>query len=140
MEGCQPNIPGPSPKVRRYAKDWAERGRKSFLGEQGLLTKQDNRFFAYPHSNTNLTEVWPRYNESRDTRRRRKDPSQVFSANEFCLGDVAKHDDELVELLTNNSSAVYYSVHYCQWWLYCMMYACMYVFVPALSKLLLPTY
>ena len=83
---------GPNPKAKRFAEDWAERGFKSSIGEQGLLSKRDIRFFAYPHSNTNLTEVWPYYYESRETYERllafkkKMDPNQVFSANGLCLG------------------------------------------------------
>jgi len=83
---------GPSGKAKRFAEDWAERGFKSFIGEQGLLSKRDIRFFAYPHSNTNLTEVWPCYYESRETYERllafkkKSDPSQVFAANGTCIG------------------------------------------------------
>ena len=83
---------GPSGKAKRFAEDRAERGFKSFIGEQGLLSKRDIRFFAYPHSNTNLTEVWPCYYESRETYERllafkkKSDPSQVLDANGLCIG------------------------------------------------------
>ena len=83
---------GPSPRARRFAEDWAQRARTAFVGEQGLLTKRDIRFFAYPHGNTALTEVWPCYYEARETYecllafKKKMDPCQVFSANGFCLG------------------------------------------------------
>ena len=80
--------------AKPFAEEWVRRVDAAFIGEDGLMSKQDIRLFAYPHSNTDLSDpkVWPCYYEKAETHdrllafKKKIDPNQVFSANEFCLG------------------------------------------------------
>jgi hypothetical protein len=77
---------------RDFSLAWVARTKAGAVGPKGVLGAEDHRWNAFPNQDNNLDQVRALYFQSEAVYqrvlavKRKVDPSDVFTANLFCVG------------------------------------------------------
>lgn len=79
------------PGAQEYAWQWHKRNLEEGVGQSGMFSTTDHRWFWASHDNTDMHVVWPYYYSREDYDRCRSvkkqvDPTGVFTPNSFVVG------------------------------------------------------
>lgn len=77
--------------ARGIAEEWYNKNCAEGIGDNGMLSKADHRWFAFSHGDTDMSKVWQFYYSPDDYHRccqikKTVDPHGVFTPNSFVVG------------------------------------------------------